>query len=99
MIYSKPQHTNYARTKIDHFYREDETTAIESLLNSFHFSDQSSHNIQRIAYQLVSEVRKAGNKTGGLDAFLYRYDLTSEEGIALMCLAEALLRIPDTKTV
>ncbi len=35
---------------------------------------------------------------GGLDAFLYQYDLSSEEGIALMCLAEALLRIPDATT-
>jgi len=38
-------------------------------------------------------------KQGGLDAFLHEYDLSSEEGIALMCLAEALLRHPDSETI
>src|SRR5688500_18306820 len=37
-------------------------------------------------------------KAGGLDAFLATYGLGTEEGIALMCLAEALLRVPDTET-
>ena len=36
---------------------------------------------------------------GGLDAFLHEYALSSPEGVALMCLAEALLRIPDAETV
>ncbi|MGH6661566.1 MAG: proline dehydrogenase family protein, partial [Rhodospirillales bacterium] len=35
---------------------------------------------------------------GGLDAFLREYELTSEEGVVLMCLAEALLRVPDAAT-
>src|SRR5690606_17762469 len=35
---------------------------------------------------------------GGLDAFIHEYDLSSREGVALMCLAEALLRIPDPET-
>ena len=39
-----------------------------------------------------------GHKPAGLDAFLHAYDLGSDEGIALMCLAEALLRIPDAET-
>ena len=38
------------------------------------------------------------HKAAGLDAFLQAYDLGSDEGIALMCLAEALLRIPDSET-
>ncbi len=36
--------------------------------------------------------------TRGVDAFMHEYGLSSEEGIILMCLAEALLRIPDTET-
>ncbi len=39
-----------------------------------------------------------GHKASGLDAFMNAYDLGSDEGIALMCLAEALLRIPDAHT-
>src|SRR4028119_2518110 len=45
---------------------------------------------------LVKGVR--AQKPSGLDAFLHAYELGSEEGIALMCLAEALLRIPDAHT-
>ena len=39
-----------------------------------------------------------GHKPAGIDAFMAAYDLGSDEGIALMCLAEALLRIPDAET-
>ena len=38
------------------------------------------------------------HKPSGVDAFLHAYDLGSDEGIAMMCLAEALLRIPDAHT-
>ena len=43
-------------------------------------------------------VRAAQAKRRGLDAFLRKYDLSSQEGVILMCLAEALLRIPDDAT-
>ena len=49
-----------------------------------------------VARTLVKAVRK--HKPSGLDAFLQTYDLGSDEGIAMMCLAEALLRIPDAHT-
>ena len=49
-----------------------------------------------IARALVKGVR--AHKPAGLDAFLHTYDLGSDEGVALMCLAEALLRIPDAHT-
>ena len=42
----------------------------------------------------IREQRKSG-----IDAFLAAYDLSSREGVVLMCIAEALLRIPDTETV
>src|SRR6266851_5482930 len=41
----------------------------------------------------------AAHRRGGLDALLQEYALSSPEGVALMCLAEALLRIPDAETV
>ena len=43
-------------------------------------------------------MRKHAANEGGIDAFLQQYDLSSEEGILLMCIAEALLRIPDADT-
>jgi RHH-type proline utilization regulon transcriptional repressor/proline dehydrogenase/delta 1-pyrroline-5-carboxylate dehydrogenase len=50
----------------------------------------------RIASKLIEGAR--ARKASGLDAFLQTYGLATEEGIALMCLAEALLRVPDTRT-
>ena len=49
-----------------------------------------------MARALVKGVR--AHKPSGVDAFLHAYDLGSDEGIAMMCLAEALLRIPDAHT-
>ncbi|MDE2435772.1 MAG: bifunctional proline dehydrogenase/L-glutamate gamma-semialdehyde dehydrogenase PutA, partial [Sphingomonadales bacterium] len=50
----------------------------------------------RIAARLVEGAR--AHKASGLDAFLQTYGLGTDEGIALMCLAEALLRVPDAAT-
>ncbi|HUP91868.1 MAG TPA: bifunctional proline dehydrogenase/L-glutamate gamma-semialdehyde dehydrogenase PutA, partial [Solimonas sp.] len=46
----------------------------------------------------VARVRKLRGEQSPLDAFMQQYDLSSEEGVLLMCLAEALLRIPDDAT-
>ncbi len=52
-------------------------------------------DVQRSALALVNAVRGAKPSGSGLDAFLREYHLGSREGVILMCLAEALLRIPD----
>jgi RHH-type proline utilization regulon transcriptional repressor/proline dehydrogenase/delta 1-pyrroline-5-carboxylate dehydrogenase len=54
--------------------------------------------VQERALQLVLGVRAARSRGGGLDALLRQYHLASPEGVVLMCLAEALLRIPDAPT-
>ncbi len=54
--------------------------------------------IQKEAIKLVKQIRKQNESYGGLDAFLQEFKLSSEEGVALMCLAEALLRVPDADT-
>src|SRR5580658_7358643 len=54
--------------------------------------------VQERALQLVLGVRAARSRGGGLDALLRQYHLASPEGVVLMCLAEALLRIPDAHT-
>jgi RHH-type proline utilization regulon transcriptional repressor/proline dehydrogenase/delta 1-pyrroline-5-carboxylate dehydrogenase len=48
---------------------------------------------------LVATVRRERIGKGGIDAFLHEYALSSPEGVALLCLAEALLRVPDAETV
>jgi RHH-type proline utilization regulon transcriptional repressor/proline dehydrogenase/delta 1-pyrroline-5-carboxylate dehydrogenase len=80
-------------------YREDETTCVNALLAQASFSPQAKQHIHDIAYSLVEKARQHSHKQSGLDSFLHQYDLSSEEGIALMCLAEALLRIPDNATM
>jgi RHH-type proline utilization regulon transcriptional repressor/proline dehydrogenase/delta 1-pyrroline-5-carboxylate dehydrogenase len=99
VIFAKPIPEHILRNKLSEIYREDEAHCITQLLDSIDFSEKTKKNIQEIARELVISVRKERIGKGGLDAFLYRYDLSSEEGIALMCLAEALLRIPDPETV
>ncbi|MDF2530100.1 MAG: delta-pyrroline-5-carboxylate dehydrogenase [Gammaproteobacteria bacterium] len=79
-------------------YREDETRCVERLLGLVDISEEANQRIQQRAEKLVVAVRQRRLNKGGLDAFMAEYDLSSQEGISLMCLAEALLRIPDADT-
>lgn len=90
---------NSLRQAITQAYRMDETVCIEQLLQAATLPQGTLDHIAHTARLLVSKVRQQRLQKGGLDAFLYEYDLSSTEGIALMCLAEALLRIPDAATV
>ena len=60
---------------------------------------QMRDRIAERARDLVAEVRRERHGSGGIDAFLHEYALSSQEGVALLCLAEALLRIPDADTI
>ena len=51
-----------------------------------------------LAERLIVQLRAARSRAGGVDALMREFSLSSEEGVALMCLAEALLRIPDKAT-
>lgn len=88
-----------ALEKIDRLYRQDEEVFAKQLIELAHIAPSDMANVQIRATQLVSELRQHRTETGGLDAFMFQYDLSSEEGIALMCMAEALLRIPDKDNV
>ena len=77
-------------------YRPDENDIVRERLKQAKLSGSQQGEASAIARTLVKAVR--GHKAAGLDAFLQAYDLGSDEGIALMCLAEALLRIPDAET-
>ena len=76
----------------------DEPQCVEQLLASTALSQQQRDHILRQARELVVRCRAQSHKAGTLDAFLQEFGLSSKEGVALMCLAEALLRVPDDET-
>jgi RHH-type proline utilization regulon transcriptional repressor/proline dehydrogenase/delta 1-pyrroline-5-carboxylate dehydrogenase len=79
-------------------YLADERECVLSLLPLARTTPEEARGIRTTARELVEAVRHDRQSKGGLDAFLTQYDLSSQEGILLMCLAEALLRIPDDET-
>lgn len=81
---------------ISQSYLINEFDCIKSLLA--HIGDYDADTIQHQASKLVTEIRKNKNQQTIIDAFLQQYQLNSDEGIILMEIAEALLRIPDQHT-
>ena len=78
-------------------YLAEETKTIQRLITEAMLSTEQRQRVQVAARQYISDVRDTPRS--GLDALLLEYDLSNEEGVALMCLAEALLRIPDKLTM
>ena len=79
-------------------YLRDETEALAELLPQARLAPQAGERVQAIARELVENVRVRQRAQGGMQSFLSEYDLSSQEGVLLMCVAEALLRIPDAAT-
>ena len=79
-------------------YLADEEALVTELSAAADPGRSAREKIQETAAQLVRAVRRNKSKEGGIEAFLQQYDLSSEEGVLLMCIAEALLRIPDADT-
>lgn len=85
------------RRRIASVHRQSEAEALVPLLESVRLPDKDRQAISALASSLVARLRSKGQK-GGIDSLVSEYSLSSKEGIALMCLAEALLRIPDPAT-
>lgn len=79
-------------------YLVDEEIIVTELLSLLNLRSSQRQQIKQLATKLVTEVRNNIDDMDGIDAFMQQYDLSSKEGILLMCLAEALLRIPDKST-
>jgi RHH-type proline utilization regulon transcriptional repressor/proline dehydrogenase/delta 1-pyrroline-5-carboxylate dehydrogenase len=79
-------------------YLAPEPEVVRSLADLARLPQDRRDAVQRRALTLVNAVRNAKPSGSGLDAFLREYHLGSREGVILMCLAEALLRIPDAET-
>ena len=77
----------------------DEDRLVTSLIDRAAPSAEEQAKIAGVARRLAEAGRDGRHAHGGIDAFMHEYSLSSEEGVLLMCLAEALLRIPDKATV
>ena len=87
-----------ARQNITKNYRLDEKTAVDQLVATLDFTPEQEQRITDNAIKLIKNLRKDKQNQHGADALMEEFSLSSEEGVALMCLAEALLRIPDDET-
>jgi len=84
------------RTALRRAYRPEEGEVAAERIAQARLNPTELGEATATARTLVKGVR--AHKPSGIDAFLHAYDLGSDEGIAMMCLAEALLRIPDAHT-
>ena len=75
----------------------DEVIAAELLASASRSGDAKARIDARTA-RLVKAIRARAGGLGGVEDFLHAYALSTKEGLALMVLAEALLRVPDTET-
>ncbi len=86
------------RDEIRARYLEDEAAALARLVPLARPAPEANARIGALARDLVTRVREQQRAAAGMQSFLQEYDLSSQEGVLLMCVAEALLRIPDTAT-
>ncbi|CBJ81124.1 multifunctional: transcriptional repressor of proline utilization; proline dehydrogenase; pyrroline-5-carboxylate dehydrogenase [Xenorhabdus bovienii str. Jollieti] len=89
------------RSAITSAYRLPETQAVPMLLQRAQLSGEQAKATHKLAYSIAEKLRQQKHGTGraGLvQGLLQEFSLSSQEGVALMCLAEALLRIPDKAT-
>lgn len=86
------------RKEITAAYRVEESQAVSRLMEQVNKDTVLKAQTAVLAKRLVVTVREKRTRASGVDALMHEFSLSSDEGIALMCLAEALLRIPDHQT-
>ncbi len=84
------------RSQLRRAYRQEENACVAERLEQAAPASRISGEAAHLAIKLIEGAR--ARTASGIDAFLQQYGLDTEEGIALMCLAEALLRVPDDET-
>lgn len=96
---SRPASLEEIRTEMRRRHRLDDTTAIEEILHAAKLQDGQRRTAEVQARKWVEEIRReTKGKLGGSADFLQEFKLSTVEGVALLCVAEALLRIPDAAT-
>lgn len=86
------------RETIRKAYLTDEPALVRQLAGATQLDPSARARIAAAGADLVAKVRGTG-RVGMMEQFLAEYDLSTNEGVALMCLAEAMLRVPDSETV
>ncbi|MEQ8399787.1 MAG: bifunctional proline dehydrogenase/L-glutamate gamma-semialdehyde dehydrogenase PutA [Roseitalea porphyridii] len=86
------------RAEIARLHLADETDALDTMATRAPVDDALRAAAHSRAIALVRDIRKM-DAPGLMEVFLAEYGLSTDEGIALMCLAESLLRVPDAETV
>jgi RHH-type transcriptional regulator, proline utilization regulon repressor / proline dehydrogenase / delta 1-pyrroline-5-carboxylate dehydrogenase len=79
-------------------YAPDDGATAARLLTTARFGAEQDKRIDRTATRLIDAIRANDDRLGGVEDMLREFALSTKEGLALMVLAEALLRVPDAKT-
>ncbi|MBS0383204.1 MAG: bifunctional proline dehydrogenase/L-glutamate gamma-semialdehyde dehydrogenase PutA [Proteobacteria bacterium] len=93
-----PPSSGAARARITAAWSGDESEVVAARLAEATLPANASEAVVAQAAALVSRVRERTSDQSAVESFMRQYDLSSEEGVLLMCVAEALLRIPDSTT-
>ena len=99
IVDKEPASLDPLRQRLRDHLMKDETAVVKALLDAAAIPHDAQDRVAERARALVAQVRRQRVGQGGLDAFLHEFELSSKEGVVLMCLAEALLRVPDALTV
>ena len=86
------------RAAIRAAYLPNETQAVKELISNLNLNSDMLNGISKDAVSIVKKLRES-KSPGLMETFLAEYGLSTQEGVSLMCLAEALLRVPDDSTI
>ncbi|HWS25220.1 MAG TPA: proline dehydrogenase family protein, partial [Xanthomonadales bacterium] len=98
LLRDAPSDADPALLRLAEHYARDEAEAVADLLRIAEMDAELKTRIHDTAADLVKRVRARKAEQSAVESFMRQYDLSSEEGVLLMCVAEALLRIPDSET-
>jgi len=79
-------------------FAPDDRAIAAGLFKTARLSTEQEQRIDRVATRLIEAIRANDDRLGGVEDMLREFALTTKEGLALMVLAEALLRVPDART-
>lgn len=99
MKYSKPEVAMNEFLAINTSLKMSEQDVIEALKASSSWFNDNVESVEQLAKSWVESLRQKRLSGLSLDAFFQQYKLSSAEGVALMCLAESLMRVPDAKNI
>ncbi len=98
LLRDAPSDADPALLRLAEHYSREEAEAVADLLRIGEMDAELKTRIHDTAADLVKRVRARKAEQSAVESFMREYDLSSEEGVLLMCVAEALLRIPDAET-